>query len=273
MEFKGGLEIHQQLNTKEKLFCKCKNIISDKYSKEIIRKLRIAKSEIGDIDIAAKYETEKDKIFVYQYDDEYSCLIELDERPPELINEEALKFAILFAEFFNMYIPNVLQVMRKIVVDGSNTTGFQRTLLIGINGNININGKIYGIETLCLEEDAARKIDEDDEKIIYRLDRLGIPLIEISTSPDAKNPRELREIAEYIGLVLRLSGFVKRGLGTIRQDVNISVNNMNKIEIKGVQDLKLIEKVAEYEIKRQLNLLKWQEEAKKRGIDKYEVSI
>jgi len=264
---KAGLEIHQQLNTKEKLFCSCPTIISDKVSKRIIRKLRGVAGETGEIDIAAQYETIKDKTIIYEFDPSYSCLVELDEEPPHLINEEALKIAIILAEYFNMYIPNVLQVMRKTVVDGSNTSGFQRTLLVGVDGKININGKEINIQTLCLEEDSARKIEEDESKIVYRLDRLGIPLIEIATGPDLNSPEEVKKVAEYIGLVLRLTGKVKRGLGTIRQDINISIPGGEKIEIKGAQELKLLPKIVELEIIRQKKLLEWQEEVKKRGIE------
>lgn len=268
---KAGLEIHQQLNTQKKLFCPCPTILSENYSKEIVRKLKVSYSELGEIDIAALYEQSKNKIYIYQFDDSYSCLVELDEEPPHLINPEALKIAILLAEFFNMYIPSVLQVMRKIVVDGSNVSGFQRTLLVGLNGWIEYNNKKISIQTLCLEEDAARKIEEGEDYIKYRLDRLGIPLVEIATGPDINSPEELKKVAEYIGLILRLTGKVKRGLGTIRQDVNISIEGGEKIEIKGVQNLDIMDKIAEYEVLRQRRLLEWQKLVKERGIDGYEL--
>lgn len=268
---KAGLEIHQQLNTKEKLFCSCPTILSDNYSKRIIRNLKVSYSELGEIDIAALYEMKRKRKYIYEYDNSYSCLVELDEEPPHLINSEALKISIMISEYFNMYIPNVLQVMRKIVVDGSNVSGFQRTLLVGLNGYINLNGKRIGIQTLCLEEDAARKIEEGEDYVVYRLDRLGIPLVEIATAPDIKSPKELREVAEYIGLILRLSGKVKRGLGTIRQDVNISIEGGEKVEIKGVQNLDIMENIAENEIKRQERLIEWQRLVKERTIDEYEI--
>lgn len=268
---KAGLEIHQQLNTYTKLFCSCKNILSDKYDHEIIRKLRGVLGETGQIDIAAKYETEKNKDYIYRFSDEYACLVELDEEPPHIINFDALKISLLFAEFFHMYVPRILQVMRKIVVDGSNTSGFQRTVLIGINGYLKFKDKNIRIQTLCLEEDSARKIEEGENYIIYQLDRLGIPLIEISTGPDINDPKELKEFAEYLGLILRLSGKVKRGIGTIRQDVNISIEGGNKVEIKGVQDLRIIDKIAELEILRQNKILEWSKIVRERGIEGFEL--
>jgi len=213
----------------------------------------------------------KDKKYIYEYSKDYSCLVELDEEPPHLINIEALKFGILISTFFNMYIPKVLQVMRKIVVDGSNTSGFQRTLLLSLNGELKYKDKKISIGTICIEEDAARKIEEGEDYIIYRLDRLGIPLIEISTGPDLKDPKEVKEVAEYIGLILRLTGKVKRGLGTIRQDVNISIEGGEKIEIKGVQNLKIIDKVCELEVKRQERMIEWKKIMNERGIEGYEL--
>jgi len=270
---KAGLEIHQQLNTKEKLFCSCPTILSDKVSKRIIRKLRAVAGETGEIDIAAQYEQTKGKYMEYEYHPDYACLVELDEEPPHLINEEALKLAIILSEFFEMYIPPVLQVMRKTVVDGSNTSGFQRTLLVGLNGKLKLKDKEISIQTLCLEEDAARKIEEKDDRIVYRLDRLGIPLVEIATGPDLTSPEEVKEAAETIGLILRLTGKVKRGLGTIRQDINISLPEGEKIEIKGAQDLRLIPKIVQNEVNRQKKLLEWQKLVKERGIERIELVV
>jgi glutamyl-tRNA(Gln) amidotransferase subunit E len=265
---KAGLEIHQQLNTREKLFCSCPSILSDKVSKRILRKLRAVAGETGEIDVAAHYEQTKGKYMEYEYDNSYACLVELDEEPPHLINEEALKISLILAEFFGMRVPSVLQVMRKTVVDGSNTSGFQRTVLIGLNGELNLNGKNITIQTLCLEEDAARKINETEDKIIYRLDRLGIPLVEIATGPELESPEEVKECAKKIGLILRLTRKVKRGLGTIRQDINISIPEGEKIEIKGAQDLDIIPDIVRNEVERQKKLLEWQKLVKERGIEK-----
>ena len=268
---KVGLEIHQQLNT-HKLFCKCESKLSENVKFKVKRYLHPVAGESGKIDIAAEFEKAKRKYYIYEITDN-SCLVELDEEPPHLINEEALKIALDIAESLNMQVLPIIQVMRKTVVDGSNTSGFQRTLLLAVNGYVEIDGKKIRIETLCLEEDAARKIEEKGNHIVYRLDRLGIPLVEITTAPDIDNPELARKVAEKIGLILRLTGKVKRGLGTIRQDINVSIPEGEKIEIKGVQELKLIPEIVKNEVERQKKLLEWQKEVKKRGIDGIKLEI
>ncbi len=270
---KAGLEIHQQLNTK-KLFCSCPSELLDRDPDfKIKRTLRAVAGETGEIDVAASYEQKKRKYYIYEGYHTHTCLVELDEEPPHLMNEDALKVALTLAEFFEMYVPSVLQVMRKTVIDGSNTSGFQRTTLIGVNGKLKLSKKEITIPTLCLEEDAARKIEETEDYIVYRLDRLGIPLIEIATGPELNSPEEVKEAAEKIGLILRLTGKAKRGLGTIRQDINISIPEGNRVEIKGAQDLRLIPKVVELEAQRQKKLLEWKEVVLSRGIKEITTAI
>ncbi|MDP2673222.1 MAG: Glu-tRNA(Gln) amidotransferase subunit GatE [Nanoarchaeota archaeon] len=253
LKFKSGLEIHQQLDTK-KLFCKCLGILrNDEPDLIIKRKLHAVAGESGEVDIAAQYQSSLKKEFIYQFYKNNNCLIELDEEPPHEINQEALKIALQISLLLNCRIIPITQIMRKTVVDGSNTSGFQRTVLIARDGVVETSlGKIR-IDTICLEEDSARKISEDSGKIIYKLDRLGIPLIEIATAPDIKSPEQAKETALHIGEILR-SCKVKRGIGTIRQDVNLSIRNENRVELKGVQDMKLFLKIIENEIMRQKKL-------------------
>ncbi|WP_456371676.1 Glu-tRNA(Gln) amidotransferase subunit GatE [Methanocaldococcus sp.] len=265
---KVGLEIHQQLNTKRKLFCHCPTILrDDEPDGEIVRVLRPSLSEMGEVDRAALIEARKGKKYIYQYYNDTTCLVELDEEPPHLPSEEALKIALEVALLMNMSIVDVAYVMRKIVIDGSNTSGFQRTIFLARDGYIETSEGKVGITSLCLEEDAARKIEERDDAVVYNLDRLGIPLVEISTAPDIKTPKMAKEAARRIGEILRATGKVKRGLGTIRQDINISIKDGARIEVKGVQDLDLIEKVVENEVIRQLNLLKIRDELRKRNAE------
>lgn len=261
---KVGIEIHQQLDTKEKLFCKCPTGSSEDPKLEIRRYLRLKRSEMGEEDRAAKEEVERRKKFLYKYYDS-TCLVEADEEPPAEMNREALKIAIQVAKMLKMTILDEIHVMRKIVIDGSNTTGFQRTALVALDGEIEVKGEKIGIATLCLEEEACRKVEEGEGFAVYSLDRLGIPLIEIGTKADIKTPEIAKETAKKIGMVLRSTGKVKRGIGTIRQDVNISIRGGARVEIKGVQELELIDKVVEYEVLRQLNLLKIREELQKRN--------
>ncbi|HDJ89286.1 MAG TPA: Glu-tRNA(Gln) amidotransferase subunit GatE, partial [Thermoprotei archaeon] len=264
---KCGMEFHQMLNTKHKLFCKCPTIIRrDNPHFKFERILRPTMSEMGEIDQAALFEFKRHRFFEYEGYNDTTCLVEMDEEPPHNINEEAVKIALEIALLLNAQIVDEIQVMRKIVIDGSNTSGFQRTALIAFNGWINISNKKIRINTICLEEDAARKIEERGEKIIYRLDRLGIPLIEIATSPDISSPEEAQYVALKIGQLLRITGKVKRGLGTIRQDLNISVKGGRRVEIKGVQQLHLIKKVVEYEALRQISLIKISKILKERGL-------
>lgn len=249
---KCGLEIHQQLETR-KLFCNCPSVLrQDEPDFTVTRKLHAVAGERGEVDRAAAYEVSLDKDFVYQgYDT--TCLVELDESPPRMINQEALKTALHVALLLNAKIFPITQIMRKTVVDGSNTSGFQRTVVIARNGEIQTKYGRVGIDTVCLEEDSARFIKNEGNNVFYRLDRLGIPLVEIATKPDIKNPKQAKEVAMHIGDILR-SCKVKRGLGTIRQDVNVSIRKGARVEIKGVQKPELIEKAVEKEAERQFEI-------------------
>ncbi len=259
IDIRAGLECHQQLDT-TKLFCNCPGILrQDKPDYEVERKLHLVAGETGEIDVAAGFEAVKNKKFIYQCYYDNNCLVELDECPPYEINEEALKIALQISLLLNCEIIPYTQIMRKTVIDGSNTSGFQRSVLIARNGWIETSGGKIGIQTLMLEEDAARIISQEKDKTIYRLDRLGIPLVEIATSPDIKSGKQAKEVALKLGDILRACK-VKRGLGTIRQDVNLSVNVDGKqgerIEVKGVQEPDLIAKTIETETKRQEKLIK-----------------
>jgi len=250
--FKSGLEIHQQLDA-DKLFCSCPSKLrDDKPDFKVQRELRAVAGEKGEVDVAAFYEQLKGKHFVYQGYNDTTCLVELDEEPPHPINPEALQIALLVAKMMHCEIPKTAQVMRKTVVDGSNTSAFQRTMLVGRNGWIKVGEKKIGINYLILEEDAARRIKEDKQSVTYRLDRLGIPMLEIVTAPDMENPEEVQETAKVIGMLLRSTGNVRRGIGTIRQDVNISIRGHERVEMKGVQDLRLMQKYIAEEVKRQI---------------------
>ncbi|MCG2825606.1 MAG: Glu-tRNA(Gln) amidotransferase subunit GatE [Thermoplasmatales archaeon] len=246
---KIGLEIHQQLET-SKLFCKCTSKLVDEYDYEIIRKLRPTQSELGDVDRAAVEEAQKKLRFKYQVT-ENNCLVETDEEPPHEPNKNAIDVVLMFSKMVNAKSVDEIYFMRKVVIDGSNISGFQRTALLSVDGKIDQ----VNIQTICLEEDAARKIKAEKDFVVYRLDRLGIPLIEIATAPDIKTPGQAKEVAEKIGAMLRATKKVKRGIGTIRQDLNVSIKNGARVEIKGVQNLRSIPDVVEKEISRQIRLI------------------
>jgi Glu-tRNA(Gln) amidotransferase subunit E-like FAD-binding protein len=253
---KAGLEIHQQLAT-NKLFCNCPSKVRHEEPHfKIVRELRPLAGELGKIDPAAIFERKKRKYYIYEGYIDTNCLVELDEEPPHLINEEALNIALLIAKMLNCKFPDAIQIMRKTVIDGSNTSGFQRTALVGHKGFIKTSFGNVGIQTVVLEEDAARRIEETAESVTFRLDRLGIPLIEIATAPDCKSPQQVKEVAEAIGILLRSTGKVLRGIGTIRQDLNISIEGHPRVEIKGVQELHQMPKIVEIEAQRQFEAIK-----------------
>jgi len=253
LKFKSGLEIHQQLDS-HKLFCNCLSVLrNDEPDFLVHRKLHAVAGESGEVDVAAQYQANLKKEFIYSCYKNNTCLVELDEEPPHNLNEETLKIVLEIALLLNCTILSSTQIMRKTVINGSNTSGFQRTVLIARGGYVETSSGKVGIDTICLEEDSARETKTEGNKVYYNLDRLGIPLIEIATAPDIKSAEQAKEVALHIGDVLR-SCKVKRGIGTIRQDVNISILNGNRIEMKGVQDMKTFIKTIENEVLRQKEL-------------------
>jgi glutamyl-tRNA(Gln) amidotransferase subunit E len=263
---KVGLEIHQQLDTSKKLFCKCRPIESDEYTEKFSRRLRTAKSELGELDPAALFEKTKSKKINYYANSQSSCLVEKDEEPPHDLDHDAKKISLLISSMLESKIFSEIHVMRKTVIDGSNTTGFQRTMLVSQGGNLKINGKKIGVQAVCLEEDAAKLLKDEQNERNYSLDRLGVPLVEIALEPVSTKPSEVKEIALTLGRLLRVTRMVKRGIGSIRQDVNISVMNSGVVEVKGVQQLDQLEKIIGYEAKRQHGLILIAEKLKKLSI-------
>ncbi|MEM3693383.1 MAG: Glu-tRNA(Gln) amidotransferase subunit GatE [Candidatus Bathyarchaeia archaeon] len=264
---KVGLELHQQLKTGSKLFCHCKPELREREAElKLLRKLRPTQSELGQVDPAALFEFKKGRKILYEADDRTSCLVELDEEPPNPLNQEALDICLTIALITGCKPVDEIHVMRKIVIDGSNTTGFQRTCVVALGGLVEISGKQIPIQTICLEEDAARLLGIEGSLVHYSLDRLGIPLVELATAPVIGSPKEAEAVALALGRILRATGKVRRGLGTIRQDVNISISEGALIEVKGVQKLELVSKVVEYEVQRQLGLLAIRDELKSRGV-------
>ncbi len=255
---KVGLEIHQQLATNKKLFCNCNPIETDEYSIKFQRKLRASKSELGEFDPAVLFESTKSKTIMYYANDESSCLVEQDEEPPHELDEDARKISLIISSALKSNIFSEIYPMRKTVIDGSNTTGFQRTMLISQGGFFDTGEIKIGVQSICLEEDAAKNLGDEGSVRKFGLERLGVPLVEIATEPFEVELTEIKKIALSLGRILRSTKKVKRGLGSIRQDVNVSIKDGNGvvIEVKGVQQLDQLEKVVEYEAKRQHGLLK-----------------
>ncbi len=271
-----GLEIHQQLDTKTKLFCHCPTTMHNEAPRfAFSRYLFPVTGEMGRQDPAAHYEFQKRQRYVYQV---YSnnCLVEMDEEPPQPLNTNALFYAVQAALLMGSSVPDEIQIMRKTVVDGSNTTGFQRTCLVGLHGSIEANGSTVPIETINIEEDACGLHERKSDKAVYDLNRLGIPLLEVGTAPVLKSGAECKAAALEIGQLLRALP-VKRGLGTIRQDVNISLPTGARVEIKGFQDVKRIDELVDNEIERQEQLIAIRDQLQQHNItelsiEEYDVS-
>ena len=260
---KVGLEIHQQLATNKKLFCSCTPTESEEYPIKFQRKLRAVKSELGEYDPAALFEKSKLKTIMYYANSENSCLVEQDEEPPHNLDKDAKELVFIIASSLNSKIFSEIYPMRKTVIDGSNTTGFQRTMLVSQGGYIDVEGEKIGVQSICLEEDAAKLLGDKGNIREYSLDRLGVPLIEIALEPVEGEPEKIKKIALSLGRLLRSTKKVTRGIGSIRQDVNVSVKNGGGVvEVKGVQQLDQLEKIVEFEAKRQHGLVQIAEKLK-----------
>lgn len=267
-DVKVGLEIHQQLASAHKLFCECPIVKSEEFPFSFERRLRPAQSETGKLDPAAIFEFTKGRSNVYLWNPESSCLVEADEEPPHQLNDEALDIVLQIAGLLHSNVVDEVHVMRKIVIDGSNTTGFQRTAVIGLGGYLEVEGTRVGVQSVTIEEDAARIIGEDERSRRFALDRLAVPLVELALDPITGSPEAVGRVALHLGRTLRSTGRVARGLGTIRQDLNVSVKGGRVVEVKGVQRLNLLPKVVAYEAARQLGLLEVSYRLKERGVRK-----
>ena len=251
--FKAGIEIHQQLSGK-KLFCDCLAIVNDSNEPDILfeRKLRASAGEMGKVDKAAAYEMAKQRTFKYEAKSSSSCLVEYDEEPPHAVNSDHLMTALEVSLLLNADIVDEVHFMRKTVVDGSNTSAFQRTALIAVDGYIETTKGKVKIDSICLEEEAAKKLEEKPHIVRYSLDRLGVALLEIATDASIKDAEHAKEVSAKLGMILRSTGKVRRGIGSIRQDVNVSIKTHPRVEIKGFQEIRHMPKVIDNEVKRQM---------------------
>lgn len=263
--FKCGLEIHQRLATSEKLFCSCSaNFANDKATDKVSRRQRAVAGELGLVDRSTSFESSRHREFVYNVFKKTSCLVDIDEEPPHKVNPEAIETAIRFATAFNANVPDEIEPMRKQVVDGSDPSAFQRSMMVAYDGSIEVKGINVPITSMFLEEESSGIESNTLEHVVYNIDRIGIPLIEIDTDPSITTPQQARDVALKIGLILRLTGKsegsavksgVQRGIGTIRQDVNVSIEGGTRVEIKGLQEIDTVDVVIENEVERQVKLL------------------
>jgi glutamyl-tRNA(Gln) amidotransferase subunit E len=265
--FRSGLEIHQQLLTEKKLFCRCPaGRYSHKYDAEILRHMRPTLSELGEYDGTALMEFKTKKEIIYRINRETVCTYEMDDTPPFMIDEQALDHALGVAMLYNLALVDELHIARKQYLDGSIPTGFQRTTIVGVSGSIPYKDRRISIVQLGLEEDACREVSDVGHRRIYLTDRLGMPLIETVTGPDMRTPQEVAEVAQILRRLVRSTGNVRTGMGAAREDVNVSVRGGTRVEIKGVPRIPRIPLLTYHEAMRQWNLLRLREELRGRGI-------
>ncbi|MBT3181511.1 MAG: Glu-tRNA(Gln) amidotransferase subunit GatE [Deltaproteobacteria bacterium] len=267
--FKCGMEIHQQLLTEKKLFCRCPaGLYSTDHHAEVLRHMRPTLSEMGVYDGCALMEFKTKKDILYLLNKKTVCTYEMDDTPPFPINQQALDVAIEIALLTGCSIVDEMHIARKQYLDGSIPTGFQRTGIVGINGSIPFGNKKIEVTQLSIEEDSCRERSDDKHLIKFRTDRLGMPLIEVVTDACFKTPEEAGEGVRHIGRLLRATGHVRRGLGAVRQDVNVSIEGGSRVEIKGVPRYQLIPALTRNEALRQKALLDIRKELKKRKLTK-----
>ncbi|MBK9098840.1 MAG: Glu-tRNA(Gln) amidotransferase subunit GatE [bacterium] len=265
--FKSGLEIHQQLYTNKKLFCRCPaGIYSDNYHAEILRHMRPTLSELGVYDGTALMEFKTKKEIIYRINRNTVCTYEMDDTPPFLINEDALDIALGIGMLYNCKLVDELHIARKQYLDGSIPTGFQRTAIYAVDGWIPYKDRKVKIVQMSIEEDSCREVADYSHTRVYLTDRLGMPLIETVTGPDMRTPYEVAEVGWICAKLVRSTHKVRRGIGAARQDVNVSVEGGTRVEIKGVPKITMIPLLTHNEAMRQWNLLRLREELKNRGI-------
>ncbi len=264
---KSGLEIHQQLDTEKKLFCRCPiRPYSEEFDAQILRHMRPTLSELGEYDGTALMEFKTKKNIIYQINKETVCTYEMDDTPPFELNLQALDIALEITMLLGCKLVSEVHIARKQYLDGSIPTGFQRTTILGVDGSIPYGDRRIGIIQLGLEEDACREITDIGHDRVYRTDRLGIPLIETVTYPEMRTPQEVADVAQVIRHLTRSTGKVRTGLGRTRQDVNVSVAGGRRIEIKGVPRIPMIPLLVHNEAFRQLALLEIRDRLNKKGI-------
>ncbi len=262
-----GLEIHQQLLTEKKLFCRCNAVLrQDKPDSIILRHMRPTLSELGEYDGTALMEFKTKKNVIYHLYTDTVCTYEMDDTPPFHLNTQALDIALEIALILNYSIVDEIHISRKQYLDGSIPTGFQRTGIVGVEGWVPYKQRKIRLIQLGLEEDACREISDQGHQIVFKTDRLSIPLVEVVTYPDIRTPAEAGEVARLIGRILRSTGKVRRGLGSIRQDVNVSITGGTRIELKGISKLEIIPKAVASEAQRQKALLDIRDELRLRGV-------
>jgi glutamyl-tRNA(Gln) amidotransferase subunit E len=265
----SGIEVHRQLDTERKLFCKCPAVrtYSDHFDAEILRHMRPTLSELGEYDPTALMEFKTRKEIIYRLARDTVCTYEMDDAPPFGLNRDALHRALVLGVMLNLSLVDELHIARKQYLDGSIPTGFQRTTIVGVDGHMMCRGRRIRVRQLGLEEDACREVSDRGHLRTYMTDRLSIPLIEVVTESEMRTPAEVAAVAGTIQRLCHLSGVVRTGLGKVRQDVNVSIAGGQRVEIKGVPRIRQIPALVHFEALRQKALLEIRDLLKGRGVD------
>ena len=262
----AGLEVHQQLLTDQKMFCRCPaGRYTTAHDGEVLRHMRPTLSELGEYDGTALMEFKTRKNIIYLLNQANVCTYEMDDTPPFLVNQQAVDVAIEQCLMLNCDIVDEVHIARKQYLDGSIPTGFQRTAIVGVNGRLPFRGRELSVTQVSVEEDSCREVSDRGHLIVWRADRLGMPLIETVTGPDLRTPEEVEDAILLIGRVCRSTGHVRVGIGASRQDVNVSVRGGRRVEIKGVPQAGWARKLVHGEAVRQVNLLRLRDELHRRG--------
>ena len=261
-----GLEVHQQLLTEKKMFCHCPaGLYTTEHDGEVLRHMRPTLSELGEYDGTALMEFKTRKNIIYLLHRSNTCTYEMDDTPPFLVNQQSLDVAIEQCLMLGCDIVDEVHIARKQYLDGSIPTGFQRTAIVGVEGRLPFLGREISVTQVSVEEDSCREVSDRGHLIVWRTDRLGMPLIETVTGPDLRTPEEVEEAILLIGRVCRSTGHVRVGMGASRQDVNVSVRGGRRVEIKGVPKAGWAPRLVHGEAVRQVNLLELRNELRRRG--------
>jgi glutamyl-tRNA(Gln) amidotransferase subunit E len=264
---KCGLEVHQQLLTKRKLFCRCPaGRYRADYDAEVLRHMRPTLSELGEYDGTALMEKKTRKNIFYRIHHDTVCTYEFDDTPPFFPDPRAIDIALEISMLLDLNLVSEIHIARKQYLDGSIPTGFQRTAILGVSGSIPYRDRRIGITQLSIEEDSCREVSDVGHDRVLLTDRLGMPLIETVTDPDMRTPQEAAEVCQLIRLLARSTGKVRTGYGAGREDVNVSVRGGTRIEIKGVPQIQRIPLLVHNEAVRQCALLRIRDELQRRGV-------
>lgn len=231
-----GLEIHVQLNTQTKMFCRCRIVDSN----------TTANSSICPI-----------------------CTGQPGTLP--LVNINAIRMGVKIGIALNCKINNFSLFARKNYFYPDLPKGYQISQFenpLCENGFIEIDGKILRIKRVHLEEDAGKSLHAiGSNKLDYTLvdfNRCGVPLVEIVSEPDINSAQQAYNYLVELKRLLKWIGVSNCDMekGELRCDVNVSVREKGKnelgrkVEIKNLNSFKAVKDAITYEIERQIDLIK-----------------